>query len=150
MKFFSFPLVVASLWATLATAFADEMKIGDFVFVNPWIREVPSSAKTTAGYVEIRNEGDMTDALTGARADFPRVQVHESRMENGVMTMKHVDAIELAPDTTIVLKQGGFHIMFMGLGGNVPRKGDIVEVTLQFKNSGEMTVPFTVGQPRDE
>ena len=48
----------------------------------------PTNGRSGVGYFVVQNQG-AEDTLIKIVGDYPRVMVHESIMENGVMSMKH-------------------------------------------------------------
>lgn len=111
--------LIALLFAT-ATA-APEL-------VGGWIREAPPNAKVLAGYGELRNHGARL-VVTGAHsADFERVEIHQMSMAGGVMKMRALERVELAPGEELALEPGATHLMLIG-----PKRalhaGDRVEIT---------------------
>ena len=67
---------------------------------------------------------------------------------NGVMLMREIDAIELAPKARVQMKPGsGLHFMLIGL--KQPLKEDAsFPMTLEFERAGKVEVKVVVGQPR--
>jgi copper(I)-binding protein len=57
------------------------------------------------------------------------VEIHEMAMDNQVMRMRAIPALELPAGKAVELKPGGFHVMLMGLKQQV-KEGDTVPVTL--------------------
>ena len=57
------------------------------------------------------------------------VEIHEMKMENNVMKMRAVPALELAAGTLMELKPGGYHVMLIGLKQQI-KEGEIVPITL--------------------
>lgn len=93
--------------------------------------------------------GDEPDRLLGARADVAaEVQIHETTTgEDGTMSMRPVDGLDLPADGELVLEPGGYHLMLVDVERVVA--GDEVDVTLIWENSGEMTIPVDVVAPGD-
>lgn len=110
-----------------------------------WTRATPPGAKVAGGFVTIMNHGKEADRLIGGSfALSQRVEVHEMTMTEGVMRMNEVKGgLEIAPGATVELKPGGYHLMFMELGGE-PKVGTPVKGTLQFEKAGEVAVEFAV------
>jgi copper(I)-binding protein len=54
-------------------------------------------------------------------------------MQDNVMRMRQVPAIELPAGKTVALQPGGYHVMLMGLKHPVV-EGDTVPLTLSFAN----------------
>ena len=63
---------------------------------------------------------------------------------NGVMKMRPVEAIELAPGSEVELAPGGNHIMLMGLAAPL-QEATTFPLTLRFEHAGEVTVEVAVG-----
>lgn len=137
----------AALFALLSfstLAFADMTTVGDIHITDQWARESPKLAKAGAGYLTIKNTGNVDDVLISVTADFPRVMIHGTKNVNGVMKMHHVHELEIDAGETVTLEPGGFHIMFMGLDENGLRVGETVEATLTFEKAGDVSVSFPV------
>lgn len=91
--------------------------------------------------------GDEPDRLLGARAAVAaEVQIHETTTgEDGTMTMRPVDGLDLPADGDLVLEPGGYHLMLVDV--ERVEAGDEIEVTLIWENSGEWTIPVDVVAP---
>ena len=96
-----------------------------------------------AGYMQIKNTSDSADRLIAVSTDFADAMLHESIMEGDVMKMNEVSGIDLPAGSTVVLKTGGYHIMFTNLQKDV-KTGDTVNLTLKFENAGTLTIPVTI------
>lgn len=134
------------LGATLAApALAHDYRHGGLVIDHPWSRATPDGAGVGAGYMVIRNEGEEADRLVGGAAPFAgRVEIHEMAVEDGVMRMRALeDGLEIPPGTSIALKPGGYHVMFMQLQEPLV-EGEVREATLEFANAGPIEVEFFV------
>lgn len=126
-----------------ALAAAHDYKLGDLEIIHPYMFETGATAKAGGGYVTIANTGDSADTLVSVSADFPMVQLHESIEKDGVMSMQHVERLEIGAGETVELAPGGYHVMFMGLAEPFVA-GTHVPVTLTFENAGEIEVEFMV------
>ncbi len=124
---------------------AGSAKIGEITIEQAWTRQAPPGAKVVGGYARITNSGKASDSLVGGSASFAeRIEVHEMKVVDEVMRMAPLsNGLEVKPGETVELKPGSFHLMFMG--ATSPKAGDIVPVTLRFKNAGEVKVMFPVG-----
>jgi periplasmic copper chaperone A len=96
-----------------------------------------------AGYLQIKNSATTADQLVGASCDFGEAMLHETTMNGDVASMKAVSSIDLPANATVEFKTGGLHIMFMNLKRDL-KVGDTVNLTLKFKNAGDVTVAATV------
>lgn len=127
-----------------APALAQEIKAGDLTIVQPWARATPKGADVGGGYLEIRNAGAAPDRLTGGSADFAGVEVHQMKMDKGVMTMREVTGgLEIPAHGAVKLAPSGYHLMFTGLKHALV-KGESVKATLTFEHAGAVIVEFPV------
>lgn len=127
-----------------ASAFAHEQKIGDLILHHAWSRANPAGAKSGAVFVEIENTGDTADQLLSVSTDVAAMaDVHEMSMDNDMMTMKAVGALDIPPHAKVELKPHGLHIMLMGLKKRFA-EGDTFPVTLTFAKAGTVTLQVVV------
>lgn len=146
MKF----LLSATLAASLPMiAAASDYTFGDLEIIHPRVFETAATAKAGGGYVTIANKGESDDALIGAKADFPKVEIHESYEEDGVHKMQHVERIAVPAGEIVELAPGGYHVMFMGLSDPF-EVGEEIPVTLVFEKAGELEVAFRVEERTQE
>lgn len=141
------PLMVAATAALLSlstASFAHEYTIGDLVIDHPMAFNTAATAKSGGGYLTITNTGESADRLVGVRADFPKVELHTTEEKDGVARMMHVEGIDVPPGETVLLQPGGFHVMFMGLGGDPFEVGEKIPATLIFEKAGEVEVMFSI------
>ncbi|NLW04367.1 MAG: copper chaperone PCu(A)C [Pseudomonadaceae bacterium] len=109
MKFLRL-LIAVSFVASFA-AYANDIQVQD-----GYIRAVPPSAPVTAAFMQIHNQGDQARALVSASsAAADAVELHTHTHVDGVMQMRQVEKINLAPKSTTHLQPGGLHIMLIGL-----------------------------------
>jgi periplasmic copper chaperone A len=108
-----------------------------------WSRATPGP--TAAAYLELRNEGPAADRLVGAASPIAeRIEIHEHRITNGVMSMGAVPSVVLPAGDTVSLAPGGRHLMLFGLSRPL-RPGERFALTLRFQAEGEITVEAKVG-----
>lgn len=139
---------------TLATAvafgllsvptWAHEYKAGGLVVDHPMAFETAPMAMAGGGFMTITNAGPEADRLIAVRADFPKVELHETVEKDGVSRMLPVAAIEIPAGGSAVLKPGGYHVMFIGLDGRQLKAGEKVPATLVFEKAGELPIVFNV------
>jgi len=107
-----------------------------------WTRATPTGAPNAGAFLTIRNTGTAADRLLAAELEGgKRTEVHETAAVDGVMRMRQVSEIVIAPGATVELKPGGLHIMIMGLDKPV-EPGAIVKGTLVFEKAGRVAVEF--------
>lgn len=118
---------------------------GDLVLSDAFTRATLPNAQVGGGYVAIENSGETDDRLIEARSPMAaEVQLHEMRVVNDVMQMRHlVEGIAIPAGETIELAPGGLHLMFMGITTPFV-EGETVPVTLVFEEAGEIEVELAV------
>ena len=125
-------------------ASADPVKAGDLVLDNAWTRATPKGSQVGAGYLTIRNDGAEDDRLTGVSVDFASAQIHEMKMDKGVMQMRELpDGLVIPAHKSVTLAPGGMHLMFVGLK-HALTKGETVKATLTFAHAGQVAVDMPV------
>ena len=127
-----------------APALAQEFKAGDIVVENPWARATPKGAEVGGGYLTIQNKGAAPDRLTGGKADFATVEIHQMSSENGVSQMRELkDGLDIPAHGSVGLSPGGYHLMFTHLTHPLT-KGESVKATLNFEHAGPIELEFSV------
>lgn len=141
-------LATAALLFAATAAAAHDFKAGPITIGHPWSRPTGPGQAVGGGFVKFTNEGTATDRLVAASAAVSAtVELHTMRMEGDVMRMRQVDAIELPAGSSVELKPGGLHLMFMGLKQPL-KAGETFPVTLRFEKAGEVVVQFNVETPK--
>lgn len=105
---------------------------------------------TGAVFLTLHNPQDSADRLIGASSPVATtVELHVSTVDkNGVSAMNKVDAIELPARGGVTLSSTGHHIMLIGLTSPLTA-GSTFDITLDFDNASDITVPVTVVSPTD-
>lgn len=119
---------------------AEDYTLGSLIVTDAY--SYTATGKTGAGYFTLTN-GGVADVLISVEASFPRVMMHESKMEDGVMVMVHLMTVEVPEFGRVEFVPGGYHIMFMGLKDSLDA-GDQINATFNFKNAGPLAVAFEV------
>ncbi|MFQ5973505.1 MAG: copper chaperone PCu(A)C [Alphaproteobacteria bacterium] len=123
---------------------AEEVVVGDIHIDSAWSRATASSAPAGAAYMVLTNHGGEVDRLVAVSSPAAeRAQLHTHLMEGGVMKMRPVEAIEVAPGTPSVLEPGGLHVMLIGLRAPL-HEGDRFPLTLTFEQAGEVEIEVVV------
>ena len=116
--------VLLALSAT--TAFA-----GDIEIKAPWVRGTVAGQTATGAFMEITSKSGAS--LVGAASPVAGVtEVHERKMDDGVMKMRAVARLDLPAGKPVILGPGGYHVMLMNLKQMI-KTGDSVPLTLQFE-----------------
>ena len=144
--------LVAGLLACAACAVAAHgATVGDIAIGHPYA--TPSIAGTSNGaayLASIENKGAAGDRLVRASTPMAsRVEIHTMNLDaQGVMRMREIDGVALAPKAKVQMKPGGgLHLMLIGL--KEPLKEDATfPMTLEFERAGKVEVKGIVGQPK--
>lgn len=81
---------------------------------HPWARATVAQQKTSGAFLEIRAARPMR-LVAASTPVAEKVEFHEMRMDNGVMQMRSVAAIELPANQTVAFGPGGMHLMLQQL-----------------------------------
>jgi copper(I)-binding protein len=139
-------LTLTAAIAVLAVpATAHDYKVGTLEISHPWTRATPSTAQSGGGFLTVTNKGTTPDRLVAARSGASdRVEIHEMKMDGNVMRMRELEkGLEIPAGATVMLKPGGFHIMFMGLKAPFAKDAK-VPVTLVFEKAGSLDITLDV------
>ena len=98
----------ALLIGFVAPGLAQGASSSSIIVEQPWSRATPSGAKTGAVYMTIDNKSGTADRLTGASSDVAdKLQIHEMKVENGVMQMREIaGGLTIPVNGSVVLKPG--------------------------------------------
>lgn len=119
-------------------------KAGAMVIEAAWTRATPGGAKVGGGFLTLKNTGAESDRLIKFEtAIAERAELHEMAVNNGVMTMREMKALEIKPGETVQLKPGSYHLMLMDLKNPI-QQGAPVKGTLTFEKAGKVEVEFDV------
>jgi len=137
-------ILALSASAMISPVLAQEFKGGEIVIDKPFARATPKGAEVGGAYFTVHNNGAKPDRLTGGTADFANVEIHQMKMEGGVMKMSALPkGLNIPAHGTIRLAPGGYHVMFTQLKKPL-EKGDKVTATMIFENAGPIVVEFPV------
>lgn len=130
--------------ATVAEA-GEPTKKGSLEFVDPWARASAPQQRNGAAFVTIRNIGTDADRIVAAKAGVSRkVELHTHVVDaQGVARMREIPAIELPANSTVELRPGGMHVMFIDLERPL-QTGTRFPLTLVLEKAGEVTLDVEV------
>ena len=76
-----------------------------------WVRLSPNKESPSAGYF-VAHGGDAGVQIRGVLTAYAvRVEMHESVMDKGVMTMKPIDSVDVPAKGEVAFAPGGKHLM---------------------------------------
>lgn len=126
MKAIRAHLAIALLTISCGTVLAADVEIK-----APWVRGTVTGQQATGAFMEITSKAGAT--LVSAASPIAGVtEVHEMKMDGGVMRMRAVARLDLPAGRPVTLGPGGYHVMLMDLKQPL-KKGDLVPLTFKLE-----------------
>jgi copper(I)-binding protein len=119
----------------LALAFATGIAQAQTVATDAWVRATVPGQQATGLFVDLKSP-TAARLVGGSSPVAASVEVHEMRMDGGVMRMRALEALPLPAGQAVSLKPGSYHVMLMGLKTAV-KAGNRVPVTLTIDRAGK-------------
>lgn len=147
-KLFSRLMVLfIALLVTVSSTFAaaeNNPNNDHITFTKPWIRLLPPTVMSTAGYVEINNSSTVADKLLNVWSPtINGVSVHQTKEVNGLLKMLEADNTTIPPNGKLILQPGGYHLMLMGVEKPLV-ENETVMICFEFERAGVVHVNFPV------
>ena len=130
-------------------AFGGDYRVGGVEVRRPWTRPA-QAGMNGVGYLTLANIGKKPIKLVAVESPAAKsVSVHQSSMAGGVMSMRPVTDLTIAPGAKIDFAPGGYHLMLMGLNASQALGGK-APVTLVFDSGLKMKIDLSVeaGPPK--
>jgi len=107
-----------------------------------WVRATVAPQKATGAFMQLTSaKAAKVVAVSSPAAAM--VEIHEMKMEDGVMKMRAVDALPLPAGQAVALKPGSYHVMLMGLQRPI-KAGDVVPLTLTVEGEDGQRMPVEI------
>lgn len=120
-------LLAAAAIASLPLAAQAQVTVKD-----AWVRATVPQQQATGAFMQISATRD-SKLVSASSPLTPAVEVHEMAMQDNVMRMRQVPAVDLPAGKAVDLRPGGYHVMLMNLRQQV-KEGDTVPITLVFED----------------
>jgi copper(I)-binding protein len=118
----------SSLIAGMLTLLVAGAALAEVEVKNPWVRATVPAQTATGAFMEITAKTDAR--LIAARSPVAQtVEIHEMKMEGGVMKMRAIPGLDLPAGKPVSLAPSGYHIMLMGLTRQI-KADETVPLTL--------------------
>ena len=114
-------LLASALLASFAVQ--AQVKVDD-----AWVRATVAPQKSTGAFMQLTSAKPVK-VVAASSPVAAVVEIHEMKMEDGVMKMRAVDALQLPAGQAVALKPGSYHVMLMGLKAPI-KAGETVPLTL--------------------
>ena len=140
-------LLLSSLGVVQARSQAGVYQLGRIQVGGLRAPATPPNASAAAVYLWMHNDGSKPDSLLAVSSPIAaKAEIHRSTMTQGVMQMRPVAAVDLAPGVTVKIEPGALHIMLQGLKHPLSA-GSAFPLTLEFRDAGMLLVQVPVKAP---
>ena len=120
-------LIVAAAGLALTESASAQVTVTD-----PWVRGTVAGQKATGAYMQLKSPADA--ALVAVASPVAKiVEIHEMKMEGGMMKMSAIDKLALPAGKSVELKPGSYHVMLLDLVQPL-KEGDTVPLKLSFED----------------
>ncbi|MBP3675492.1 MAG: copper chaperone PCu(A)C [Campylobacter sp.] len=106
----------------------------EVLLVDPYAKATPPNAKNSAAFMKIENKSSNDIELLSASSNISKVtEIHTHIEENGMKKMIQIPSIKIPANSSVELKPGGLHIMFLGIQNQINENSNI-DLNLTFSN----------------
>ena len=131
--------------ALLLTVPMAQVALAQVTVTDPWVRGTVAEQKATGAFMRLTAPVDSR--VVEARSPVAgTVEIHEMKMDNGVMRMRAMPALTLPANQAVDLAPGGYHVMLMGLKQPL-KAGDTVPITLVVEGPDKQRRNIEVSAP---
>ena len=119
---------------------------GQLEVTDAWGRASPMVADAAAFYVTIDNDSETDEQLVGATSDrCGAIEIHNSEMNDGVMSMGQADSelLALPSGGTLEMAPAGLHVMCLQVT-EAPQLGEEISVTLEFESGATLNATVSI------
>jgi len=135
---------IAQMPSMAGKAVANETAAQVVSVKTPSVNMAAPTQNSTQVFMELDNNGMTTHKLIAAYSPVANlIQLHKTFQKDGERYMQQVPMIAVKPHHEQDLKQGGFHIMLMGLKQSL-KAGQQVTVTLLFEDGSYLNLNVPV------
>lgn len=132
----------------LALSLAGAANACELSFESGWIGDAPPTSTMRAGYLRIHNAGAEAVTISGASSPaFARVEMHETKEENGVTRMRKLDPAVVPAHGELLFVPSGKHFMLINPTTTLAQ-GDQVELVID-ACAKQFSTQLLVGTPAD-
>ena len=116
-----------------------------------WARATVQGQKATGAFMKL-TAAQATQLVAVSTPVAGVAEIHEMKMDAGVMKMRALPALNLPAQQAVELKPGGFHLMLMDLKAPLSKDASVA-LTLTFRDAKgvqsqqQISVPVTTGMP---
>ncbi len=112
-----------------------------------WIRLMPAGMSMQAGFGRIDNACSTPATIVSASSvAYGSVELHESKIVDGINRMRAVPELRIVPNGAAVLKPGGLHLMLMQPKATL-KEGSRVAIQFKLKDGRTVLGEFEARKP---
>lgn len=104
-----------------------------------WIQLNPNPSAPAAGYFVIHGGEQPVQLLRVTSDSAMRIDMHQSVMTSGMMTMEPIESVDVAANETVRFEPGGKHLMIHQINPAVLKTGKLT-MTMLFSNNDRLIV----------
>ena len=137
---------------TLLAAIASASAWAQVKVDNAWARATVQGQKATGAFMKL-TAPQATQLVAVSTPVAGVAEIHEMKMDGGVMKMRAVPALDLPANQSVELKPGSYHLMLMDLKAPLAKDASVA-LTLTFKDAKgvqskqQITLPVSTGMPQ--
>ncbi len=151
LRYVILPCCIAALvslsacdWFLASQPEVEETAGGALAVSNPSVRLNANPAAPSAAYFTLTGGRDDQVLTSVSSPQIERAELHESKMESGMMSMAALTEVPVPADGTVEFRQGGKHVMLFGIS-DAARAAGRLTLTLAFRDG--QTLPVEVRFP---
>lgn len=110
-----------------------------------WVRPTVARQTSTGAFMRITAHDDAR-LVDASSPQARRVEIHEMKIDNGIMKMRPVDSVPLPAGQAVELKSGGYHLMLVDLKAPL-KTGASVPITLIIETRNGRRESLTLEAP---
>ena len=137
MHFPRLPATMAVLAAPFALASCGQP--APLYIDQAWVRLNPGGQGPAAGYMTIHGGEKPVKLLRVTSDGAMRIEMHESIEQNGMMTMKAIDSVDVPATAKVKFAPGGKHLMIFDINPAILEEGKM-SMTLLFSDGERLIV----------
>ena len=122
----------ATMILAAASVAVGSSAVAQVAVTDAWVRGTVTGQKATGAFMQLKSPADASLVAVSSPA-AKIVEVHEMKMEGGMMKMGAVSKLALPAGKAVELKPGGYHVMLMDLVKPLT-EGDTVPLQLTFED----------------
>jgi periplasmic copper chaperone A len=134
-----FSLATFALLLFLAKGWAGELSVIEAYAP----KSLTPTASSAAVYFTISNSGVADRIISISTSAAATAMVHESKIVDGIASMDMLEGVDVPADGTVVMAQGGLHVMLMGLKAPL-KQGETLVLEVTFERAGVMKIEVPV------